>query len=343
MAKGRRFAWLRRPVRFIRRENLHRILGVLLILSLLSAVGVYLIEPRTEGMGFIDWLWWAVVTITTVGYGDITPGTLGGRLIGIVLMFFGIGILSMLTATIASVFVERNLRREHGMGAMKLRDHIVLCHWNSRAQEILRELRSDNRTAEMPIALVAELPTKPVDDDDLHFFGGSVNEDNLRRAGVEQAATVVILGDDRLEEATRDAQTVLATLAVESLNPDAYTIVDLVYEENVHHCERANADEVIIGQQLSSRLLATSAVDHGLSKVVSELLSQRYGQDLERVALPERLAGGSFFDALVELKQTNRMLAVAVQRGEEVITNPATDFELAAADHLIAIVDRTST
>ena len=343
MAKVRRFGWLRRLMQFMRRENLHRVLGVLVVLSLVSAVGVYLLEPRSEGLGFVDWLWWAIVTITTVGYGDITPGTIGGRLIGVVLMFFGIGILSMLTATIASVFVERNLRRERGMGAIKLRDHIVLCQWNSRAQEILRELRSDNRTEEKPIALVAELPTKPVDDDNLHFFSGSVNEENLRRAGVEAAATVVILGDDRLEEPTRDAQTVLATLAVESLNPDAYTIVDLVYEENVHHCQRANADEIVIGHQLSSRLLATSAVDHGLSKVVSELLSQRYGQDLERVALPEGLAGRSFLDALGELKRTNSMLAVAVQRGKKVITNPAADFELARDDHLIAIVDRTST
>jgi voltage-gated potassium channel len=340
MGKARRVSKLQRLVRFLRRENLHRIIGVLLALSLVSAYGVYLLEPASPGVGLPDWLWWSVVTITTVGYGDITPTTAGGRLIGIVLMFIGIGILSMLTATIASFFVERNLRRERGMGAFKLENHIVLCQWNSRAQEILKELRSDERTGDTPIALIAELPTKPIDDDDLHFISGGVNEVNLRRAGVERAATVVILGDDRVEEGSRDARTVLATLAVETLNPGAYTIVELVHEENVQHCEHAKADEIIVGHQLSSRLIATSAVDHGLSRVISELLSQRYGQNLERVALPEEMRGRTFIDLLVDFKRVNKAVAVAVQRGGKVITNPDADFVVAEGDYLIAIVDR---
>jgi voltage-gated potassium channel len=60
-----------------------------------------------------DGVWWAVVTVTTVGYGDLYPTTVQGRLIGMVLMFVGIGFLSLLTAAVASRFVKQERGEEH--------------------------------------------------------------------------------------------------------------------------------------------------------------------------------------------------------------------------------------
>jgi voltage-gated potassium channel len=61
-----------------------------------------------------DGVWWAVVTVTTVGYGDLYPKSVGGRLIGMVVMLVGIGFLSVLTATIASYFVKTERGSETG-------------------------------------------------------------------------------------------------------------------------------------------------------------------------------------------------------------------------------------
>ena len=60
-----------------------------------------------------DGIWWAVTTATTVGYGDLYPTTVQGRIIGMVLMFVGIGFLSLLTAAIASRFVKEERGEEH--------------------------------------------------------------------------------------------------------------------------------------------------------------------------------------------------------------------------------------
>lgn len=325
-------------LRFFYRENLHRVFLVIIALVIVSAVSLWRLEP---GRPLVDWLWWSVVTITTVGYGDLTPETLQGRMIGIFLMFSGIGVLSMFTATIAGFFVELKLKINRGMKSLHFKNHYIICEWSSRSRAIYEELRSDPRNDEVPIVLLADnVQEKPVDDEDFYFIHGDVSEENLHRAAVETAATVVVTGDDRLDPAARDAKVVLTTLTVEHLNPDAYTVVELVREENARHCERAHADEIIIGDEFCSRLLASAAVDHGVSKVVSELLSTRFGNDLRKVSLPERFYGQSFLNVMSGLKETNSSTAVAVMRGKDVITNPAAEFALQAGDHLIVIADR---
>jgi voltage-gated potassium channel len=60
-----------------------------------------------------DGIWWAVVTVTTVGYGDLYPKSVGGRLVGMALMFVGIGFLSLLTAAVASRFVREERGDQH--------------------------------------------------------------------------------------------------------------------------------------------------------------------------------------------------------------------------------------
>jgi len=75
-----------------------------------QTLGVFLFEAgENKAIGsFGDALWWAVVTATTVGYGDVSPITVEGRIIAVVLMLTGIGIIGVFTATVASVFFEED-------------------------------------------------------------------------------------------------------------------------------------------------------------------------------------------------------------------------------------------
>ncbi|WP_165875798.1 ion transporter [Hazenella coriacea] len=73
-----------------------------------GASGVYLIEGRVNSslQSFVDAIWWAIVTTTTVGYGDISPVTIGGRVIAVILMFTGIGLIGSVTASVATHFIQ---------------------------------------------------------------------------------------------------------------------------------------------------------------------------------------------------------------------------------------------
>ncbi len=321
---------------FLRRENLLRLMAAIAALVLLGAAGLIVFEPNRS---FPDALWWAIVTVTTVGFGDIAPASLGGRLIGVVLMFFGIGMLGMFTATIAGVFVEKRLRKERGMDSYDLAGHIILCEWNDRTREILKDLRADPRAAEAPIVLIADIETNPVADEQLFFVRGKLNEENLKRAGIEQAATVVMVGDRSLDYGPRDAKAVLSVLTVESLNPAVHSIVELASEENVAHCERAGADEIIVGAEFSSRVISTAALDHGISTVLRELLSAQVGHDLITVPVPETFAGRTFFDLFSALKREQGMIALAIlpHGGGNAVTNPDAETVVAADDRLVVV------
>ncbi|MBR1751341.1 MAG: two pore domain potassium channel family protein [Ruminococcus sp.] len=103
-------AFLARPLRKVRSFfNTNGFKYVVFATVMTIITGGVLIH-YAEGMGYGDGIWWAFVTATTVGYGDISPGTTYGRLIAMVLMLVGIGLIGSLTSTLTSFFLSRQKR-----------------------------------------------------------------------------------------------------------------------------------------------------------------------------------------------------------------------------------------
>jgi voltage-gated potassium channel len=85
-------------------NGLGRAVVVVIAVIVLAGLAIWTVEPEIGSLG--DGLWWAFVTATTVGYGDISPGSLGGRLIALTLMTVGIGLLGLITASVATYFLR---------------------------------------------------------------------------------------------------------------------------------------------------------------------------------------------------------------------------------------------
>ena len=90
-----------------------RVASILTVTAIVVAGAAQAAVSSGEFTTLWDGIWWAVVTVTTVGYGDLYPETVQGRLIGMALMFVGIGFLSLLTAAVASRFVKQERGAEH--------------------------------------------------------------------------------------------------------------------------------------------------------------------------------------------------------------------------------------
>jgi len=323
----------------LKKENLSFVLILITVIVLVSSAIISLVEPNFT---FGDALWWSMVTLTTVGYGDLTPKTFPGRSIAVLIMILGIGLLTTasitISATVASILINRKIKEEQGMNSYQFENHIIFCEWNARARSILLQFRSNISTINTPIVLIAEMERRPIEDKNLFFIKGAVNDETLQRANIDRASTVIILGDDRLEGGARDAKVVLSTLTVESLNPSVYTIVELLDERYLQHCQRANADEIIVSSELSAMLISQSALNHGISRLFNELLSPAIGNQTHTIPLPPELIGKTFLDALPLLKASRQSIAIGVQNAQgEIICNPDGDYCFQAQDQLILI------
>jgi len=327
---------LQRFYAFLQRENVMKLLLVIILIVFCSGYLIAFFEP---GVSFASGVWWSIVTLTTVGYGDISPSTLEGRVLAVIIMFFGIGLLGLLSASLASMLISLRIKENRGMVTSTASNHIIICEWNQRTKAVLKELRSDPQTVDQAVVLIADIEEKPVNDANLGFVRGVVNEETLEMANLEKASTIIILGDDRLEATARDAKVVLTTLTVESMNPKVYSVVELADQANKLHCQRANANEIIIGSELNSNLIASAASDHGVSHIVSELLSSRYGNELYAMPVPKEMAGSNFLQTFIDMKSQRNITVFGIQkgRGGECISNPDGDYVIRAEDYLLVI------
>ncbi len=320
---------------FIYRENLVKLAILILVVIGGGTLGFSLFETLPPANA----LWWTIVTVTTVGYGDITPVTIGGRLVAGITMIAGIGLLGILTASIASLMVSMKLEGLRGMRTVECTNHFVICGWNHKAREIFDELRNDTLAKHAAVVMIAELPEKPMEGKQLFFVRGEVTQSTMAQANLGQAQAVIVLGDERLDAFSRDARTILTTLTIKSNYPDIYTCVELDDANNVTHCKLAKADEVIVGGALTSNLLVRATLDHGVTQVVTELLST-HGHELYLTPVPSTVVGHTFLEALHQLKQQHNALTVAVQTGNGGLqTNPDSDYRLQDHDRLYLIAE----
>lgn len=321
---------------FLQKENFIQLLNIILCIIIFSTIGLYLVE---ENLSLFDSFWWTIVTLTTVGYGDITPVTFIGKIIAIIDMFLGIGVLAIMSANIASILVDKKIKEDLGMNSYNFQDHIIICEWNYRSRIILKELRHEDKTKEKPIILIAEIDRKPVEDAHLFFVKGEITDEVLTRANLAKASTVIILGDENLDYRNRDAKVILNTLTVESINPNVYTIVELVDETYIPTCKRAHADEIIVSSNVNSKLISNAAINHGVSNIVTDILSYEYGSQLYKVIVSESHIGWTFMELLVYMKEVNNSIIIGIQNGEfgEIVSNPDSNYILQNNDYLILI------
>jgi voltage-gated potassium channel len=336
---------IKRYFRIINYSKSAKLIVILCVLTVLGSALIYEFDKESnKNIGsYYDALWWSIVTISTVGYGDISPVSPEGRIVAVFMMFTGIGVISMFTATIATVFVDRQMKEDKGLKKVEASQHTIICGWNYKAEEILKELRAYPYTSTQIVVIIAELDEKPVDDDLLKFVKGPVNEHTLTLANLKEAKNVIILSDETLDIRSRDANTVLNTLTVESMYPEIYSCVDIHDPRNAAHCKRAGADEIVVSGDFSAKLLARASVFHGVTHFIEDLLCYRSGSaDFFNVKSADSMIGKRFVDVFMDAKNKHNATIVAIQSkdGQTFISNPPADYNIQSGDSFILVANK---
>ncbi len=312
----------------LRRENFPRIALLAVAIFLLGAVVETVVESGQDGHihGLGDALWYAIVTMTSTGYGDVVPGTAAGRIAGGMLILGGVTVLSVVTATVASALVAQRIKEERGLETLKLKGHLLICGWNPYTERVLAAIFKSDPSAE--VVLVNELAEEQAADvvarnkgSVVRFVrGDAASEVVLARANIREARAAIVVADtSRGIVGARDDRTTLVTLTLKSIRPELRITAEALDDTSEPHLRRAGADDIVISGEFNGFLLSSAATAPGISQVVRPLLSLS-GTELRRVGVPGDLAGKPYGEIAAALRARDGFQAIAVVHEDQGLT-----------------------
>jgi len=314
-------------------------IGVLATEVVVGGLSIFLVERghNADISTLADGVWWAIVTITTVGFGDITPVTGLGRVLGGVMMVGGMFTLALFAGIVGHSLLSAVLTIREEQFRMSSRvNHVIVCGYDPSAGMFLDVLR---RAVERgtPIVLFGEGERPPdVPPEMIWVSGDPTKSSELDKVNLDRAAAVIIVGSRNVQPQVADAITLLILFTIRSHmqreDPDRlkplYIVAEILDSENVRHARTAGADEVIETRRVGFSLLAHSITHHGTADSLSRLI-MKGDHNFYVGRVPINLDEPWTYGTLMrELKLADRgVLVVGVRQGaygHETI-NPARD------------------
>jgi voltage-gated potassium channel len=301
-------------------ENVPRLVLGFLVLLFAGGPAVYLLERGRNDLfkDVGDGLWWAIVTFTTIGYGDKYPITTEGRLLAGVLMMLGIGLLGTVTGKIAAALVERRIREGRGLGEARVAGHLVVVGWKTDMLGFVSRLLEQPGTTPESVVLVNEAG-EAANEELRHRFpgigyvhGDTVDASALQRASIAAARRALVLADEigGRSDQERDARTVMAVMEIESLAPEVYTCAEVLDRSFAEHLRLAGCDEVVLSRDHARAMLVSASAATGMTPLVDGLLSPDGG--LATLPVPARFVGRPFAELAAHLRREGGGLAIGL-------------------------------
>ncbi len=234
-------------------------------------------DSHDGSVTLIDAIYYATVTITTTGYGDITPITPHARILNaLVVTPMRIGFLVLLVGTTLQVLANEGRRifmdtrwRNH------MRNHVVVVGYGTKGRSAVDTLEA-NGTSPSQIVII-DSRASAITEANLRGYaaieGDSTRRDILRRAEIIKAREVIITLD-------RDDSAILVTLTVRQLNPSAHVVVAVREDDNASLLRQSGANSVVTSSEAVGRLLGLSAVSPNLGTVIEDLLASNEGLEV---------------------------------------------------------------
>ena len=323
-----------------------RIAIVMMLLWALGSLGViYLEKGDLAEVG--NAIWWTIVTITTVGYGDYSPQSIGGRILAIFIMFSGIGLISVLTGSISSIFTTKKIMEGRGLENLTLKNHIVICGWNSNIEKVLSNIaKLSSEVEEVSIAMVNDMNEDQMNSIIARFKSDTLKirfvrgdhalEPILKKANIEHAKSAIIISDDSV--ANDDDKTILTVLTIKNLLPNLKVVAYVSQQEKLPFLKRAKADEVIVNDTYESFMAATHVMEPGVPQAVNQLLDIHSSHRFKSVPIPTNLIGKTFSDVTKYFRDSENCICIGLFVENENVGFG--DFLTSESDALDAFIER---
>ncbi|MDX1452325.1 MAG: ion channel [Oleiphilaceae bacterium] len=295
------------------------------------------LSGETSLTSSLDYLYWLAVTASTVGYGDLSPQTTGGRIIvSIFVIPLGLGLFGLAIGRIAA-FVSYQWRKGiQGLKKLNVKDHILVVGWNgNKTLHLIRLLlREMEHGANKSVVLCVRHEMENPFPEHIGFVrvNSFTTDEDMTRAGVQTASCIII---DNLD----DDITMTSSLYCSSQNPRAH-IIAYFQQEELGHLLKSHCPNIECMPSVSVEMIAKSAVDPGSSALHHELLDVDKGMTQYSVIYDgaDNILVADVFHAL-KRKYDATLIGIAGKQCEDMEINPALDKKIVPGSTIYYIAD----
>lgn len=282
-------------------------------------------DVNEDGVSLLDAAYYTTVSLSTTGYGDITPASDTARLVNfLVITPLRIMFLIVLVGTTLEVLTERGREQLRlNRWRSKVRDHVVVCGYGTTGRSAVRALRAAGTPPEQIV--IVDISRTPLDQASAAGYavigGSSTRSEVLREAQAHLAKAIVVATE-------RDDTAVLTVLTAREMAPKATISVSVRESENAHLLRQSGADTVVISAETSGRLLGMSTNASTVVDVVEDLLTSDEGLTIfERDLHPEEIGKStrSIAEPVLAVIRSGRILrygdaeAVLLKAGDRIV------------------------
>jgi len=299
--------------------------------------------------------WTALFTLATGEYADTFPDTIMGKIIVLIIMFSGMSVFAILvgasTAVMMDMFKEGFLMKKASFDILE--GHIIICGWQEKTIQIIKELHLSTEYARRNIVLISDredfasmdLKRLGIDTSFVYLIEGDFTDPSiLKKANIDTAKIALILPDRSGKRSARDmdARTLLTALTIEKLNSSVYSCVELLDPEYESHMKIGKVDQVIVGGYYSGLIAAHSAINENLIPFIKSIFPSDSEYELLSIPITLDLIGKDFGFVVDTIRKRNGSLPLAIKTAEGAFLLNPQNYFLKDGDRVVGIVRHRS-
>ena len=306
------------------KRPLTRIMILAIAVIAYGTIGFHLIENQ-------DWtisLYWTIVTVGTVGYGDYTTKSPLGMYFTITVLIFGIGTFAVAIESLAELITNKQQMKFSGLINVKRSKHIVICGLTESTMEFIKEVGNGS---EIFVLDEDETVRKRALKSGVNFIHGDPTRiSDLNKANVKGAKAVIL-------DLETDSHTIHSILGIRDINPNVKIIAEAKRLENIEQIKLAGASQVISPFVISGRLMYKSIEGGYEAKFVQDVLAEHTNTEMREVTVQHNsyFAGKTIKEA--NLHQMTGIVLVGIGKRGELTIDPPNEFIIDDGDKILGI------
>lgn len=306
------------PARIISRR-----VAIAIAALFLGAITVYLDrdgyhDAQGDRLTFLDCLYYSAVTLSTTGYGDITPVSEFARAMNVLIVTpLRIAFLILLVGTTLEVVTETSRQAwKIQRWRSRVRNHTIVIGYGTKGKTAVGAMLGD----EVPPAEIVVVDTDQAALDRaasaglVTVHGDATKSDVLRLAGAQHAASIIIAS-------SRDDTAVLVTLTAREISPKAKIVASIREAENQHLLRQSGADSVVVSSETAGRLLGLATTTPSVVEMIEDLLTPDAGLAIAEREVEQAEIGGSprhLRDIVLGVVRDGRLLRIGAPEADAI-------------------------